>query len=256
MASQRIHPTAQILQEFERLYRSQTVALGFKFVLNIDEVSASESADAQRDTREGRVTVTRRLLQNPRMSDDGLRTILCHEIGHILGGAPRRNVPPEWDGPTAPDGLSFMSSEGQADYYATLVCFRQLVRGQNHKAVLTALGAGDTDSLLADKCDRAHGNKTEDALICRRAVRGAFNMLQMIKTFPIAIGAESGFIAGMTITDAYPDRQCRLDTFMAGALCRTEFVPTSASFDFDVASVNTCASDLAQRPKCWYNDGE
>ncbi len=244
-----------VLEELESLYRPASVAVGIKLTVRIDETSTSESAEANRDAREARVTVTRHLLENSRMSEDGLRTILCHEMGHILGGAPRRNVPPEWEGPVAADGLSFMSSEGQADYYATLVCFRQLVRGQNHELVLQTTRDNGGTSLLAAKCDAAHGKKSEDSLICQRGVAGALNMLQMIKVFPIAIDSESAFVAPKTIIDSYPDRQCRLDTFAAGALCKTESVPKSVELDFNTAAVGSCANPTAARPKCWYVNG-
>lgn len=244
-----------VLQEFEAFYQPITSGLGFKLTVQIDNNSSSESADANRDARHANVTVTRRLLENARMSEDGLRTILCHEMGHVLGGAPRRNIPPEWDGPIAPDGFSFMSSEGQADYYSTLVCFRRLVRGQNHQKRLAQEMAAALPPVadVAHRCDTAHGIRTVDSLICQRAVAGAFNMLQMIKEFPISVASASPFVATSTILDLYPDRQCRLDTFIAGALCRTESVPDTAALDFNDGTVNTCADRAAARPACWYS---
>lgn len=48
----------------------------------------------------------------PQMSIDGLATVICHEIGHGLGGAPYDH-----------EGSSV---EGQCDYYATSICLQKI----------------------------------------------------------------------------------------------------------------------------------
>lgn len=88
-------------------------------------------ASADTDGKNYFVIVNRGLIENPKLSLDGFRMILCHEVGHLFSGAPRRPIPVEWDGPTAPDSLSFLSSEGQSAYYATAVCFRALAKNKS-----------------------------------------------------------------------------------------------------------------------------
>lgn len=243
-------PWAQsILTEFETTLRDPAQRAGFDLVLVVDDKSNSESASANRKGAQAIVTVDGGLLKSPRLSPDGLRTVLCHELGHVLGGAPRRNVPPEWDGPVAHDGLSELTSEGQADYYASAICFRLLVKGQNHRTILDSelLPASKT---LSSRCEQAHGRKTEAALICERAARGGRNMLVLVKEFPIDLDSPSKVVAPDLIRNQYPDRQCRLDTFIAGALCAHE--SASLALDFDDARLTECPMSEARRPSCWY----
>lgn len=236
-----------VLIEFEKTLKPSIKSSGFELIVRVDSASVSESARAERDGARAIITVDGGLLKSPRLTEDGLRTTLCHELGHVLGGAPRRHVPPEWDGPVAADGLSEMTSEGQADYYASAICFRKLVAGHDHRAVL-ARGEGPTSQTLKARCESAHGAKTEAALICERAARGGHNMLVLVKEFPIGFDTPSDFIAPSLIRDQYPDRQCRLDTFVAGALCSAE---TSIALDFNDERLTECPTAKAQRPRCW-----
>jgi len=235
-----------VLIEFEKTLKPSIKSSGFELLVRIDSNSASESARAERDGTRAILTVDGGLLKSPRLTEDGLRTVLCHELGHVLGGAPRRNVPPEWDGPIAADGLSEMTSEGQADYYASAVCFRKLVVGQDHRAAL-ANSSSPTSQTLKARCESAHG-KTESALICERAARGGHNMLVLVKEFPINFDTPSDFVAPSLIRDQYPDRQCRLDTFVAGALCAAD---GGITLDFNDERLTECPTAEARRPRCW-----
>ncbi len=241
----------QVFQEIESIYLPAQTSLGLNLQIQIDRSSLSEYAKAERQGVNAVVTVSAPLLRNSRLSPDGLRMILCHELGHVLGGSPRRNLPMEWEGPMAHDGLSEASAEGQADYYASLICFRRVVAGQNHTAHLTAKPLG---SRVAKLCDDAHGGKSEGSLICQRAALGADNMLQLTKDFPISFELPSATIADKLVRNSYPERQCRLDTFISGAICRTP-VQTDKSglaLDFDNSALNDCSQPSGQRPKCWY----
>ncbi len=46
------------------------------------------------------------------ISHDAYAAIICHEIGHIIGGAPHQSMP----------GAEWSSSEGQSDFFAASVC--------------------------------------------------------------------------------------------------------------------------------------
>lgn len=186
-----------IISNFEAYYKNVIASTGGSFSVIIKDESPAEEASAYSDGKTMTVTLSLALLKSPRLSDDGLRFTLCYEMGHLLGGEPRRNVPFDWDGPTAPDGRSLMSSEGQADYYAANTCFGEIV------------DATDTDVLRA------------------RIGLGALNMLQLSKDFDISFDTPSQEVVNETIIDAYPPRQCRLDTAVAGAR-------------------------QGPRPRCWY----
>lgn len=71
--------------------------------------------------------------------------ILCHEIGHHLGGAPTYT------------GMSWASVEGQSDYYATRDCMRRLgySSGSASLALATALAKLSGEARLPSRNDRA-----------------------------------------------------------------------------------------------------
>lgn len=237
-----------VLREFDAMIGS-TDETGVNVLVKIERQSTSLAAYVERNSDFATLTVTDALIFSSRTSVDGLRMTLCHELGHILGGAPRRDVPLEWDGPVAHDGRSEISAEGQADYYASLVCFPRLVRGHDHKA---ALAGNPVQSEIGEACDRAHGRGSEDSLICRRSAAGGHNMLTLVRHFQISSTTPSQMTAPSTITNSYPDRQCRLDTILAGSRCSQNSRPHQIRLDFDRAEQNECLSTIAARPKCWY----
>lgn len=236
--------STNVFREFEELYRPVARAQGknlhFRVVSN-----ESSAAEAKLDAGGNlEVVVNTGLLNRPNLTPDGLRMVICHELGHIFGGAPRKSIPAEWDGAVANDGRSFFSSEGQADYYASASCFHRVVRGSDHRKAL----ADTTPTARAERqCNNHLGTNSEESLICQRAAAGGENMLQLNHTFPISYETPSRDIAEKVLADAYPDRQCRLDTFLSGAVCRNDMPLT---MDFDNAGSNDCQG--AVRPLCWY----
>ncbi len=237
----------EILSCFENFYGKLLKASGLSLVVNIKTDGETEEASADSNGKEMSITVSAAFLKSPRLSDDGLRFTLCHELGHLLGGAPRRHVPFEWGGPTAPDGLSFMSSEGQADYYAGRECMRKLLKYDR----LQKIYFSDFSGRLIKLCSQAWKNNKDDIEICVRTAEGAYNMLQLTKDFDISFETPSTEVVKVTILDEYPARQCRLDTALAGALCRQK---NPLIFDFNEVNVNECPELTGARPPCWYKN--
>ncbi len=193
------------------------------------------------------IVLDRELLETPRLTPDGFRMLICHELGHLFGGSPRKNVPPEWDGPTAHDGLSLMTSEGQADYYASLVCFRKLLAieapdspGPNFQRV---------GARLKHKCEVEAGFKNSKLEECLRAGLAGEDFLKLTFEFNISCEKFDDSIAPNLIRDFYPDRQCRLDTIVNGALCIEN---QTLVLDFDQMENNGCRQEYAIRPACWF----
>jgi hypothetical protein len=195
---------------------------------------------------EFRVVFDSGFVKTPRLTPDGYRFALCHELGHLFGGVPRRDPPMEWDGPMDPSGKMLLSGEAQADYYAGRACFRKLVEGENHAKALA--GREIPDSLRKD-CNGAWGKGSQDSLICLRTAVGSFDMLRLVFDFKISLDAKDPEVVEKTIESAYPSRQCRLDTAIAGALCSA---PVGLDLNgHDVAEFG-CARGVGARPACWY----
>ena len=116
----------QIIDDAQTLYETISLAefqkpIEFKIIKN-DSITASAVHEYDKLV----VEINTGLLRSLRLTPDTLRMIICHEIGHLFGGAPIKSPPPEWEVPTDQNGKSMMSAEGQADYYASTACFKKL----------------------------------------------------------------------------------------------------------------------------------
>ena len=241
----------EVMSGIQRTYDPIASQMGRKFALRVSTKLDLYTAWAERTPDELSITVTQALLDKPGLRADTLRMTICHEIGHLLGGSPRKNARPEWDGEVAPDGMSVDSSEGQADYYAGLSCFRRLVADENEAAHHAALaGRSESVELIRD-CDLGAAKPDHSALICRRAAWAAFEFLRLVKDFAISFATPDTSIAPSVIRDSYPARQCRLDTFVRGAACRANF---PLVLDFNDAAATQCPDARFRRPSCWFID--
>lgn len=212
------------LARARELYAPAAALEGLAFRVERREDSPLEVASADRDFLTMKIVFHAGLLRSPRLRADGFRMIVCHELGHLFGGDPRRPNPPEFEGPEAPDGLSYLSAEGQADYFAAS-CFRRLIDVEAPNPAPEAPASPRVRAL----CARAWGAGTTAARLCQRSAAGALDFLNLSKTFPISLEKEDPTITPRTLTGEYPSRQCRLDTMVAGAV-------------------------RAERPRCWFKD--
>lgn len=183
-------------------------------------------------------------LASPRLTPDAYRLALCHELGHLFGGAPRRPPPLEWEGPTHQDGAMNLSNEGQADYFSTYVCFRRLVQSEDHQHELKGQLVPEP---LARSCKRAWG-ATPQGLACERSGLAGLQLLQLVREFPISFSTKDSRPAPR-MEHGYPSRQCRLDTILAGATCK-QISPIS--LDETDGTKNGCSHGPGARPACWY----
>ena len=226
-----------ILERMEFMYaveaqKSFQKKLSFKIV---DDQSVAASAEHNSDHL--LVKINTGLLNSKRLTPDLFRMILCHELGHLFGGAPRRNIPMEWEGPVAPDGKSFMSSEGQSDYYAAIACFKKVATAQ------------DTDATPLTRASKKLKEKCAGKEMCQRIALASLDFLNLVTDFPISLDKTDTDVATELVRDSYPSRQCRLDTMVNAAVC-SDSLPLT--FDFNDQSLHGCKDAKGSRPRCWY----
>ncbi len=151
------------------------------------------------------------------MTIEGLANTLCHELGHGIGGAPYKDS----------TGSYVVSTEGQADYYATSICLRRILKHIPPKKAPTVV-----DGFVDGKC-RRHFKNEDDLKTCYRS----FETLENERTFfRIEVNGKETFYDRPDLSvvsrvntkaDFYPDSQCRLDTMVNGVL-------------------------RIERPRCWF----
>lgn len=152
-------------------------------LINVSE-NPSIAASADHGYHVLKVDIYSGALSTPRLTPDSLRMLICHELGHLFGGSPNRNLPYEWDGPVGDDGMSLMSAEGQADYFAGSECFQKI---------------------------------TESSVTPERIEKAGLSFLNLVMDFPISIDTPDLTVTPVLIRDSYPGRQCRLDTIVRAA---------------------------------------
>lgn len=192
------------------------------------------------------------LARRPEVTPDGFALVVCHEIGHHLAGYPFSS--------------SWASNEGQSDYFATLSCARELWRDEID---INAGFRGTVDALPKALCD-AVWEDTFDQDLCYRSMMGGkslADLLSALRDQTVDFETPDANVVGRT-NNAHPAGQCRLDTYMAGALCAAEWdinvIPgkelgrgrNSAAAEENAANVScTRLLDETQtgvRPLCWF----
>ncbi len=179
------------------------------------------------------------LLRNENLSEDVFLTVACHELGHMVGGAPRHEI----------TLVEKSSNEGQADYWASLKCLRRVFRAP----AFAGEGKRANDS-VGRACAASHGVESAGALICERSAMAGLGMMRLFETSK-GDSTKISFdnpdpMEVIGILRMQPSFQCRLDTFVAGVLC--EAPDDSRVSDSDPAA-GACMRGKGSRPKCWYN---
>jgi hypothetical protein len=188
------------------------------------------------------------LARHQTITEDGFTLVLCHEIGHHLGGAPK----------IAGFGNSWASNEGQADYYATLKCLRRVFLNENNALALRKLKLKfktDAPEALVKACGKSWPDKADKDICVRSGMAGA-----SVSNLFAALGTEtpSKFDTPDTkvvkkTDDAHPATQCRLDTYFEGALCEKALNEDVSQTDEVVGTCHGKNNDkVGLRPLCWF----
>jgi hypothetical protein len=239
--------------DFVEAYYAPIVA-SFKGKLNIERNwdDATVNAYANRSGSTWNVAMFGGLARRPEVTVDGFALVVCHELGHHLGGFPFVR---DW-----------AADEGQSDYFATQACGRNLWKTD---FAVNATFADQVNKIAKAKCD-ANWESTDDRNLCYRISNAGFSLATLL-------GALGGQVPDFAKPDtskvaktnhAHPKAQCRLDTYLAGALCTVTFDDTkipgvssklSATEKEKQALAVSCSQfdtklPFAGRPTCWFKE--
>lgn len=176
------------------------------------------------------------------MTVDGFALLVCHELGHHLGGTP------------APVVLStgVLSAEGQADYFSTTKCLRRVYEKQNNERIIAKAMVPKS---LADACSENFKARSEIAICIRSGLASLnaslyFAAMQQVAHPKIET---PDLRVGLVTDKEYPRAQCRLDTLFQGAICnRSHQEPFSYTDERDGACHRALGDKVGMRPLCWF----
>lgn len=232
----------EIVKSVSDIYAPIVKAKGGTLSMNNRWDDDTVNASAQQIGKTWVVNMYGGLARHQLTTDDGFALVVCHELGHHIGGAPRK-------------GSSWAANEGQADYFGAMKCLRRVLEKEDN---ITYVSKMTVDAEATQKCEATYKNANEVALCQRIAMAGK------------SLGSLLGDLGGNSNVnfstpdksvvkrtyDAHPQAQCRLDTYFQGILC-------DKSYDQDTDNkdpiIGTCiAKDgykVGPRPLCWYKPG-
>jgi len=196
------------------------------------------------------------LARHPRMTNDGFAMVICHELGHLVGGFPFTN---------RSFFLTNMANEGQSDYYALHHCALKIWSDETD---INATFRGNIDPIAAEACNETYEDIDMQNLCYRRMAAGlslaeTLSELSEDPELPTFSTPDENVVS--RTDSSHPAAQCRLDTSFSGALCTVEFsddlIPGVGKKGRDAdreISKYSCMRrdgfvvDTGARPLCWF----
>lgn len=229
----------QIIDSVEKYYVPIVKQLGATLIINRKWSDATVNAQAYQQGDSWYVDMFGGLARRPEITFDGFAMVLCHEIGHHLGGFPFVE--------------SWAADEGQSDYFAMHGCAKEIWKNDDNVVE-------NVDSFAKNLCDN---NFDQDLPVnlCYREMNAAFSLATLLGT----LGGEK--TVSFTTPDkkivrstnhSHPKAQCRLDTYVAGTLCNekwnNEVIPQTEKESGNYLCLNKSVdgNDIQSRPRCWF----
>jgi hypothetical protein len=227
-----------VLTTLEKIYKPLIAAQGK--VLQINRLWTNDTVNANTSQSGNRIIINMYggLARHEAVTMDGFALVVCHELGHNLGGAPKG---------------SWASIEGQSDYYANLKCLRMVFADSSASAFTRSLQG---DEVAEQGCAAMYSDPQERAICVRgsmagKSVSNLFKVLHNDTVFPSFATPDPKVVA--TMFTSHPATQCRMDTYLAGSLCTQ---PVSAPLSNTNPVPGTCTRSggfqAGFRPLCWY----
>lgn len=215
--------------------------------------TSTVNAEADRKGNDWIVKMYGGLARREEVTLDGFMIVICHELGHHLAGFPFYRG--DW-----------AANEGQADYFATQSCAKNLWSKDLEENAKHRL---NIDAGAKEKCDAA-STDTDTQNLCYRVANAGLSLARLLSALgsetPPQFSTPDQRVVSRT-NDMHPRGQCRLDTYLQGMLCGARFddaiIPgfahaqgqESLAAETEAATYSCTASGghaVGHRPRCWF----
>jgi hypothetical protein len=236
------------IDSVEVLYAPIVTSLGGNLMIERKWSDGTVNAYAQQSGKSWKVAMFGGLARHKTITQDGMALVVCHELGHHIGGAPKKAGSIFGGAANA-----WASNEGQADYFATLKCLRKTFLNDDNIAIVAAMTVPAT---LSDACKKSTKNDKEDTALCVRtsmAGKSVANLFSELSKLPEAkFDSPDSKVVSKT-DDAHPKAQCRLDTYFQGSLCEIGMnEDVSQKEEVKGTCHPTLGHKIGTRPLCWF----
>lgn len=242
-----------IVSDMQKLYAPIVAAHGGVLTINPNWADSTVNAYATQNGSDWHVEMFGGLARRPEITEDGFRMVVCHELGHHLGGF-------AFYGP-----YDWAAVEGQADYFANQVCAKKVFGVPDTVLGLVKYKAA-IPKKMADKCDDVYYSQMDRA-VCYRSFAGGQSLANLLARMSMerqpSIDTPSTSVVRATYK-AHPRAQCRLDTYIAASLCVKKFddavIPglnhpdnqDSLGAELEAYKYSCAGSNVGARPRCWF----
>lgn len=230
-----------VITRVEEVYSSIVSQHGGRLVVQRNWTDGTVNAYAEQQGSTWNVAMFGGLARHETITEDGFALVVCHELGHHIGGAPRKLG--RW-----------ASNEGQADYFAALKCLRRVWNYDDNIEVVSKMT--DIPKALFEACGRKHVWNVDVAMCVRTGMAG-MSVAKLFHSFEAAASEPRFETPDRSIVtrtyDNHPAYQCRLDTFFQGALCEKSFnEDVSANDEVKGTCHASTGHTVGLRPTCWF----
>jgi hypothetical protein len=245
-----------VIDKVVDIYNPIISNMGASLTVDRNWADGTVNAYASQSGKNWKIAMFGGLARHNTITEDGFALVVCHELGHHIGGAPKKGGSTSGGGGWWGGGAgvsSWASNEGQSDYFATLKCLRKAFLNDDNRSIVSAM---DVPAPLISACKSATRNHAQDTALCIRtsmAGQSVANLFSALSKLPQAKfdSPDSNVVAATN--DNHPRAQCRLDTYFQGSLC-------DISMNEDVSQKDevkgTCHPSLGHkignRPHCWF----
>lgn len=230
----------RVTKSFETYWRPHFESMGASFYLDTDWGDGAVNAWAWREGTRYSLEIPGGLSRFHTMSEEAFVMILCHELGHLMGGMPART--------------SQISYEGQSDYFAALKCFPRFYEVMLKELNGFKSGVNRTifssEKEFAKKCLEHQNPK-----LCEHSLLGALGptayYAELEKSKTPSLATPDLTIARRTL-DSHPKAQCRFDTMVVATFCPADPFELPSWIDATVGQCHQGFWPTFARPACWY----
>lgn len=233
----------EAIDKVEKIYAPIVSNMGGKLSIERKWTDGTVNAYAQQSGSQWKVAMFGGLARHKTITKDGMSLVVCHELGHHIGGAPKKL-----------NGMSgWASNEGQADYFSSLKCLRKAFLNDNNIAIVAAM---TVPKALVDGCTKTYKSDKEDTALCVRigmAGKSVANLFSELSKLPETKFETPDTKVVSTTDDNHPKAQCRLDTYFQGAMCDKSFNEDVSQKDEVKGTCHPSLGDkIGTRPLCWF----
>ncbi len=233
----------QVMDRIEAIYTPIVAARGGHLVLKRLWSDDTVNSSAEQQGSDWIINAYGGLARDKAITQDGEALVVCHEMGHHLGGAPLYA------------DMNWASNEGEADYFANSKCLHRFFSDSATANFTQPKVLSDDLALAKAACAKSYKDAHEQAICVRSAVAGqsvTALFTELSGDAPSHFDTPDQSVVAAT-NDAHPASQCRLDTYYQGSLCNKAFTIDMSMTD---PSVGGCAASQGytsgMRPACWY----